>query len=69
MGCLLVIIMIRVDVRAGAKGAIAPVHFKKWQIAPVNFEYTQVKDKKKLLKKCTFKPLKVFGIIKNCFRI
>ena len=29
----------------GATGAIAPVYFQKWQIAPVSFEYSQVKYK------------------------
>ena len=38
-------LLLRVAVRAGATGAIAPVDFQKWQIAPVNFEYARVRDK------------------------
>ena len=58
----------RAIIRAGETGAIASFKFQKWQSAPVNFEYAQVKDKEITQKNVLLslqKSLDLFKLLSN----
>ena len=61
-------IMFRGSVRVGATGAIAPVDFQKYQIAPIILEDGQGKNYMKYIQTSISKAL-VVNIIQNSLKI